>query len=41
MLTRAPTIPAQGLHHHGPRDFDFAFFDMKPGLEKIELVAEN
>ena len=26
MLARAPAPPAQGLHHHGPRYFNFLFF---------------
>ena len=26
MLARAPAPPAQGLHHHGPRYFNFLIF---------------
>ena len=26
MLARAPASPAQGLHHHGPRYFNFPYF---------------
>ena len=26
MLARAPASPAQGLHHHGPRYFNFSLF---------------
>ena len=26
MLARAPDSPAQGLHHHGPRYFNFPYF---------------
>ena len=25
-LVRAPASPAQGLHHHGPRYFNFSLF---------------
>ena len=32
MLARAPTSPAAGLHHHGPRCYNFPFFlyDVRP-----------
>ena len=34
--------PAQGLHHHGPRYFNFPFFGiMLCGLEKLGLVDQN
>ena len=26
MMVRAPASPAQGLHHHGPRYFNFFIF---------------
>ena len=35
MLARAPASPAQGLHHHGPRYFNFPYFCMMCGLEKL------
>ena len=28
----------KGLHHHGPRCFDFPYFWTKSGLEKLGLV---
>ena len=32
MLTGAPTSPAAGRHHHGPRYYNFPFFlyDVRP-----------
>ena len=36
MLARAPASPAQGLHHHGHRYFNFSYF-----LEKLGLVDQN
>ena len=41
MPARAPASPAQGLHHHGPRDFNFPYFCTIGGLEKLELVDQN
>ena len=41
ILARAPAAPAQGLHHHGPRYFNFPYFCMMYGLEKLELVGQN
>ena len=41
VLARAPTSPAQGLHHHGPRYFSFTYFCTMCGLEKLELVDQN
>ena len=35
MLARAPASPAQGLHHHGPRYFNFPYFCTICGLEKL------
>ena len=35
MLARAPASPAQGLHHHGPRYFNFPYFCTMCGLEKL------
>ena len=41
MLARAPASPAQGLHHHGPRYFNFLYFCTMCGLEKLRLVDQN
>ena len=41
MLARAPASAAQGLHHHGSRYFNFAYFCTKCGLEKLGLVDQN
>ena len=41
MLARAPTLPAQGLHHHGPRYFNFPYFCMMCGLEKLGRIDQN
>ena len=41
ILARAPASPAQGLHHHGPRYFNFPYFWKMYGLEKFGLVHQN
>ena len=41
MLARAPASPAQGLHHHGPRYFNYPYFCTMCGLEKLVLVDQN
>ena len=41
MLARAPASPAQGFHCHGPRYFNFPFFCIPCGLEKLGLVDPN
>ena len=41
MLARAPAPPAQGLHHHGPRYFNFPYFCTMCGLEKLGLIDQN
>ena len=41
ILARAPALPAQGLHHHGPRYFPFPYFCPMCGLEKLGLVDQN
>ena len=38
MLARAPASPVQGLHHHGPRYFNFPYFCTMCGLEKLGIV---
>ena len=37
-LARTPASPAQGLHHHGPRYFNFPYFCMTYGLENHGFV---
>ena len=39
MLARAPASPAQGLHHHGPRYFNFPYFCTMCGLEKLVIKS--
>ena len=41
MLARAPASPAQGLHYHGPRYFNFPYFCTMCGLEKLGLVDQD
>ena len=41
MLARAPASPAQGLHHHGPRYFNFPYSVRCVALKKLELVDQN
>ena len=41
ILARAPSPPAQGLPHHGPRYFNFSYFYTICGLEKLGLVDQN
>ena len=41
MLARAPASSAQGLNHHGPRYFNFTYFCLMCGLEKLGLVDQN
>ena len=41
MLARAPASPAQGLHHHGSRYFNFPYFCTMCGLENLGLVEQN
>ena len=41
MVARAPASPAQGLHHHGSRYFNFPYFCTMCGLEKsIEAALD-
>ena len=40
MLARAPASLAQGLHHHGPRYFNFPYFCTMCDLEKLGLVDQ-
>ena len=41
MLARTPASPDQGLHHHGPRYFDFPYFCTMCSLEKLGPVDQN
>ena len=41
MLARAPASPAQGLHHHGLRYFNFPYLYTMYGIEKLGLVDRN
>ena len=40
-LARAPALQAHGLHHHGPRYFEFHYLCKTCGLEKLEFVDQN
>ena len=41
MLARGPASPDQGLHHHGPRYFNFSYFCTMCGIEKLGIVDQN
>ena len=41
MLACAPASPAQGLHHYGPRYFNFPYFCTMCGLEKLGIVDQT
>ena len=41
VMARAPASPAQGIHHHGPRYFNFPYFCTMCDLEKLGLVDQN
>ena len=41
MLARAPASPAQGLHRHGPRYYNFLYLCMVDGLEKLGRVMSE
>ena len=41
MLARTPASPAQGLHDHGPRYFQFSLFLCMCGLEKLGLLIKT
>ena len=41
MLARAPASPAQGLHHNGPRYFNFPYFCAMCGLRNFELLIKT
>ena len=41
MLARAPASPAQGLHHHGPRYFNFLIFVQCVVLRNFNLLIKT
>ena len=41
MLAHPPVLPAQCLHYHGPRYFNFPYFRTMCGLEKLGIVDQN
>ena len=41
MLARAPASPAQDLHYHEHRYFNFPYFNMMCGLEELGLVDQT
>ena len=42
MLARAPASPVQGLHHHGPRYFNFPYFCTKcVALRNLDLLIKT
>ena len=40
-LARAPASPAQGLHHHGPRYFNFLIFVSCVALRNLDLLIKT
>ena len=41
MLARAPASPAQTLHHHGPRYFNFLICVQCVALRNLDLLSET
>ena len=42
MLARPPASPVQGLHHHGPRYFNFPYFCTKcVALRNLDLLIKT
>ena len=41
MLARAPVSPAQGLHHHGPRYFNFFISVQCVALRNLDLLIKT
>ena len=41
MLARAPASPAQGLHHHGPRYFNFSISVQCVALRNLDLLIKT
>ena len=40
MLARGLALPAQGLHHHGPRYFSFLIFLQCVALRNLDLLIK-
>ena len=40
ILARAPASPAQGLHHHGPRYFNFLISVQLVALRNLNLLIK-
>ena len=41
MPARAPASPAQGLHHHGPRYFNFLIYVQCVALRNLDLLIKT
>ena len=41
MLARGPASPAQGIHHHGPRYFNFLIFVRCVAWRNLELLIKT
>ena len=41
MLARGPAPPAQGLHHHGPRYFNFLIFLQCVAFRNLDLFIKT
>ena len=41
VLARVPASPVQGLYSFGPRYYNFPYFCMAFGLEKLDLIDKN
>ena len=41
MLAPAPASPAQDLHHHGPRYFNFSYICTCVALRKLDLMIKS
>ena len=41
MLAHAPTSPAQGPPHHGPRYFNFLIFEQCVALRNLDLLIKT
>ena len=41
MMARAPASQAQGLHHHGPRYFNFLIFVQCVTLRNLDLLIKT
>ena len=41
MLARAPVPPAQGLHQHGPRYFNFLIFLQYVALRNLDVLIKT